>query len=296
MVACRLADKSAVHRNGARYGCSREKQMNGRLLSLASGVLPECTPQQTAAAAIAAGYGGVGIWVEPSTWTAETAREVRQRTSDAGIVVLDVEVVWIKPGGDNPDHFRIIDAGAEIGARNVLVVSSDPDPDATAAKLDRLVDHAAPRCMRVSLEFAAFTDVKTLAAALDILARTGRAEAGLLVDPLHFARTGGVPADLSAVDASRIAYAQFCDAPAVGPSPDNTKAIIEEALDLRLLPDEGALPLDAFLDALPPMTPLSIELRSKSLRDTYPEPAERARSLLTATRAMLDRYEARRLS
>lgn len=274
-------------------GGSGGNQMSRRLLSLASGVLPEFTPIQTAEAAIAAGYGGVGIWVEPSTWNATTAREVCKRVTDAGVVVLDVEVVWIKPGPDNADHFRIIDAGAEIGARNVLVVSSDPDPGATAAKLGRLVDHATALGMRASLEFAAFTEVKTLAAALDVLARTGRNEAGLLIDPLHFARTGGKPADLASMDANLIAYAQFCDAAAKGPSPDDTKAITHEALDLRLLPDQGALPLDALLDALPPMTPLSIELRSKNLRDTYSDPAERARSVLTATRVMLDRHEAR---
>ena len=265
-------------------GGSGGNQMSRRLLSLASGVLPEFTPIQTAEAAIAAGYGGVGIWVEPSTWNAETTREVRKRVTDAGVVVLDVDVVWIKPGPDNPDHFLIIDAGAEIGARNVLVVSSDPDPGATAAKLSRLVDHATALGMRASLEFAAFTEVKTLAAALDVLARTGRDEAGLLIDPLHFARTGGMPADLAAVDAKRFAYAQFCDAAATGPSPHDTNAIVHEALDLRLLPGEGALPLGALLDALPPMTPLSIELSSKTLRDTYSDPAERAHAVLSVQR------------
>ena len=116
---------------------------------------------------------------------------MRSRTADAGIIVLDVEVVWLKPGADDPDHLRIIDAGADIGARNVLVVSSDPDPQSTADKLRRLTEYAAERAMRVCLEFAAFTEVKSLAAALDIIERTGHPDTGLLIDPLHFARTGG---------------------------------------------------------------------------------------------------------
>lgn len=263
--------------------------MTARLLSLASGVLPEFTPQQTAAAAIAAGFPAVGIWVEPSTWTSGVAREVRDRASDSGVAVLDVEVVWIRTGPDNPDHLRIIDAGADIGARNVLVVSSDPNPVETAAKFGRLVDHATSRGLRASLEFAAFTEVRDLAAALDVLDRAARPEAGLLVDPLHFARTGGHPEDLRGVDPRRFAYAQFCDAEQSGPTPDDTAAIIHEALDLRLMPGAGALPLGALLDTLPPETPLSVELRSKALRDAYPDPAERARALFTATREMLDR-------
>jgi len=265
-----------------------------RLLSLASGVLPEFTPAQTAAAAVAAGWAGVGIWVEPATWTAATAREVRRRTADAGVAVLDVEVVWIKPGPDDPDHLRIIDAGPEIGARNVLIVSSDPDRGATAAKFAALVDHATRCGLRASLEFGAFSEVWDLAGALDILMRAGRAEAGLLVDPLHLARTGGAPEDLRGVNPGRFAYAQFCDAPATGPSPADTAAIIKEAVDLRLPLGEGALPLGALLGILPPATPLSIELRSKALREAYPDPTDRARALLATTRAMLDRHESGR--
>ena len=187
------------------------------LLSLASGVLPEFTPQQVATAAIAAGWPAVGIWVEPSTWTKAIAQEVRALTKDAGLDVLDVEVIWIKPGPDDPDHFRIIDAGAEIGARHVLVVSSEPDPGAAAARFGRLCDHAAASGLRACLEFGAFTAVRDLAAALDVLARAGRPEAGLLIDPLHLRRTGGAPADLRSVDPHRFPYAQICDAAAEGP-------------------------------------------------------------------------------
>ena len=263
--------------------------MGERLISLAAGVLPEFKPEEMAAAGAAAGWPAVGIWVDPATWTGAVARDVRQRVADAGIAVLDVEVVWIKPGPDDDDHFRIIDAGAAIGARNVLAVSSDPDAGATAAKLARLSAHAAKCGLRVSLEFGAFTCVRDLDAALDILARAGCEETGLLVDPLHFARTGGLPSRLREVAASRFAYAQYCDAPANGPSPDDVPAIIHEALDLRLMPGDGALPLEALLEALPEATPLSVELRSKALREAYPDAAARAAALLASTRAALAR-------
>ena len=258
--------------------------MSDHLLSLASGVLPECSPEQTAAAAVDAGWPAVGIWVEPATWTAATAAEVLARTRDAGIIVLDVEVVWLKPGADDPEHLRIIDAGAQIGARNVLVVSSDPDPQSSADKLRRLTEHAAERGMRVCLEFAAFTEVTSLAAALDILVRS-HPDTGLLIDPLHFARTGANPQMLRGIDPHRLPYAQFCDAPASGPSPQDVPAIIHEALDLRLDVGAGGLPLRDLLGELPAAIPLSIELRSKALRDAFPGAKERASALLQATRS-----------
>lgn len=272
-------------------GRPAHERMTERLLSLASGVLPEFAPTETTAAAIASGWPAVGIWVDPATWTPAVAIEVRDRTRDAGIVVLDVEVVWLKPGPDDPDHLRIIDAGAAVGARNVLVVSSDPDPGSTAAKFGRLVDHGRKRGLRVSLEFAAFTSVKSLAGALDILDRTGRPDAGLLVDPLHFARTGGVPGDLRGLDRARLSYAQFCDAPATGPRPEDVPAIIHEALDLRLALGDGALPLGELIAELGPSLPLSIELRSRALRDAYPDATARAAALLASTRAGLARIE-----
>lgn len=258
-----------------------------RLLSLASGVLPECSPEQTAAAAIAAGWGAVGLWVEPPSWTIASTRTIRSMVADAGISVLDVEVIWLQPGPMAADHLRTLDIGAALGADNVLVVSSDPDLDATADKLAALIAHASGSGLRVALEFAAFTTVRTLDDAWAMLARPGLEAATLLVDPLHFARTGGQPAELLAIPPSRFSYAQFCDAPAHGPHPDDRDAIIHEALDLRLMPGAGELPLDALLGVLPPMLPLSVELRSKALRDAFQDPTARARTLLEATIASL---------
>lgn len=254
----------------------------GHLLSLAAGVLPEFSPQQTVAAAAAGGWKAVGIWYDPATWTAATTIEVRDRAADAGLAVLDIEVIWLKPGADDPAHFQAIDAGAAIGARNVLVVSSEPDPRRTAARFARLADHAHAAGMRACLEFAGFTQVAWISAALAIVEQAGPG-AGLLIDPLHLARTGGTPADVAAIDPRHFPYAQFCDAPATGPLPGQIETIVREALDARLMPGEGALPLDDLLDALPAGIPLSVELRSAGLRDGWPDPAERARVLLEAT-------------
>ena len=260
---------------------------SGPLLSLAAGVMPDFSPQQTVAAAVTSGWPAVGIWYDPATWTPTTTIEIRDRIADAGLVALDIEVIWLKPGPDDPAHFAAIDAGAAIGARHVLVVTSEPESARTAEKLQRLSDHASPSGMRVCLEFAAFTTVGNVHSALAILDAAGCEDVGLLIDPLHLARTGGSPADLATIDPHRFPYALFCDAPARGPPPSVVPAIIHEALDLRLMPGDGALPLTELLAVLPRDTPLSVELRSAALRNDYPDPVERARVLLMATQQWL---------
>lgn len=77
------------------------------------------------------------------------------------------------------------------------------------------------------------------------------------------------------------------DARVQRPDPANFNAIIEDAIDLRQQCGEGALPLAALLEALPKDVPLSVELRSKALRDHFPDPADRAREVVRATRQWL---------
>ena len=187
---------TSIRRHDFAHNLAYPVAMTTHLIALASGVLPEFTPQQTASAAAGAGFKAVGLWVDTELWTPTTTREVRAILAGDGLVALDAEVIWIQPGPLDPKHLRIIDIAAEIGARNVLVVSSDPDKGTTANKLAALVDHARPGGVRVCLEFGAFTQIRDLPTALDVLDRTGLADAGLLIDPLHLARTGGCPEDL----------------------------------------------------------------------------------------------------
>ncbi|WP_156680930.1 sugar phosphate isomerase/epimerase family protein [Sphingomonas profundi] len=259
----------------------------GHAISLASGVVPEFGPIETIDAAVAGGFDAVGLWIEPADWTDATTRAAKARLADAGLPLLDVEVVWIKPGPLDPDHLRIIDIGAEMGAANVLVVSSDPDQGATAAKFARLCAHGGERGMRIALEFGMFTDVKTIDQALAVIAAAGDPAAALLVDPIHLSRSGGSPEDVAAVPRHLLPYAQMCDAVAIGPDPHDFDGIIREAVDERLQTGEGALPLAAVMRALPDRVPLSIELRSKALRDAFPDPGARAKAVADATRRFL---------
>ncbi|MFA7440628.1 MAG: TIM barrel protein [Sphingomonadaceae bacterium] len=266
--------------------------MKRHQIAMASGIMPEATPVQLIEMAAAAGFDFGGMWIEPTEWTAGTTRAVRDAMRATGLPLLDVEVLWLQPGPPDPEHLRIVDIGMELGARNVLCVSSDPDPGSTRDKLATLMGHAAGSDIRVNLEFGLFTEVKTIHHASAILREINSPVGGLLIDALHWTRSGGTVADLAALPPAWFSYAQLCDAPAPGADPADPEAILTEAIDGRVALGQGGLALGPLLDALPEGLPVAIEERSKALRDNFPDLEARAAELLRTSRAWLDQYVA----
>jgi len=85
-----------------------------------------------------------------------------------------------------------------------------------------------------------------------------------------------------AVAPERLAYAQFCDAPAERPA--DLAGLLHQARAERLPPGAGGLDLRGILAALPPNTPLSLDIpmQSRAL------PAlERSQLVLDMTRRFL---------
>ena len=258
------------------------------LISIAAGVSPGVAPPDFIAAAAGAGWPACGVWVDPDSWSDQTTREVRQRLDDTGLVALDIEPVFITPGpsgrpADVVDHgARVIDIAAEIGARNMLIVARGVGAAPFTERFAELCDLAAPHGINCVVEFMDFMSTRTLDAALDVVTTAARTNGGVLIDNLHLARTGGQPADVAALDSALVPYVQLCDAAA---HPIGT--LVEEALDQRLAPGFGELPVAEFLAALAPDTPLSMEVRSAALRRDHPDPVERARRLFQETSRFL---------
>jgi sugar phosphate isomerase/epimerase len=255
--------------------------MSDRLLSLAAGTVLDLTPPDAVDVAAGAGFGGVGIWYDPHSWTPASTRAVARRLDDAGLVALDIEPVILGRGADHGE--ALIDAAAEIGARHVLVASGPADRFAVLDRFGVLCDRAAAAGTTVVLEFLPIFTIGTLNAALRIVAEAARPNSGLLVDTLHLARSGGHPADLRRVPRPLLRYLQIADA--VGPAPTTPESLREEALHGRLLPGDGELPLGATL-AEAPDVPLSFEIRSRQLTTAYPNPLDRARAVLEAGRRL----------
>jgi sugar phosphate isomerase/epimerase len=258
--------------------------MTGRLLSLAAGVLPEFSPDVIAESAASAGFTGTGIWCDTASWTDTTTRNVGLVLGANRLTPLDIEVIWIRGGRTVTNAARrLIDIGGELGARNVLIVSANADLDDTKRQFAELCVLAEQAGMRAVLEFLMIAEVKTLAQALDVVQSVDHPAGAVLIDALHLARCGASTADVAAIDRRLLPYAQLCDGPAQVHEPDHA-TYLAEAIDGRCLPGEGELPLAELIHALPIDLPLSLEIRSKALRERFGDPIERARAVLDTTR------------
>ena len=234
----------------------------------------------------AAGWPACGIWFDAATWTDATTRRVRQRLDDTGIVGLDLEPII--PAQDHDDHGeRVIETAARLGVRHVLFTSRLPDLGATRDRFAELCDVASRVGVRLVCEFLPIFPLKSLAMALDVVAPHSPDVAGVLVDNLHLSRSGARPEDLHAVDERRLPYLQIADAPRDAPT--EFVPLLDEALNGRLLPGGGALPIAELLNAVPGV-PLSFEVRSRTLRDDFSDPVERARFLLDEVRVFGDSH------
>jgi sugar phosphate isomerase/epimerase len=129
-----------------------------------------------------------------------------------------------------------------------------------------------------------WTDAKDLLQAARIVERTGRDNAGVLIDPFHFSRSRSRIEDIATVPPSRLHFMQFCDVPAA--IPPTMDAILAEARAERLFPGEGGVDLLGLLRAVPRDIPLSVEVPTLTLAKTVAA-AERARRALAATKRVL---------
>jgi sugar phosphate isomerase/epimerase len=116
-----------------------------------------------------------------------------------------------------------------------------------------------PFGMSADLEFMPWTAVKDAKSALRIVQGAGMpANAGILVDALHFGRSTTTLDDIRAIPRELLHYAQICDAQA-GLN-FSTEQMIHTARCERLLPGDGNIDVQGLFDALPADLPVSVEV------------------------------------
>jgi sugar phosphate isomerase/epimerase len=273
--------------------------VTSRPISLAHLTVLDTTPPELVSVAAAAGFRTIGmrLTATPSVGVppydvlrdGPTLRETLLRLKDTGITVLDTEFLRFEVGEPVGVPEGFLEVSARLGATHVLVMSAEPEEARTLERFGELCDRAAPYGLGVGLEFAVYTGVRTLAQAAHVVAESKRANASVVVDALHFSRSGGLPAHIREVDPSRFRYAQICDAGPDMPHPTDTPALIREARTGRLLPGEGVLPLAELVAALPEGVPLAVEAPCRATADL---PAvERARRAYRAFAALLQTQE-----
>jgi len=265
-----------------------------RLLSISHLTVLDASPLELVTAAAGAGFDAVGIRVWPAAdepgypmlGDTPMLRETLLRLADTGMCVLDVEVLRLRPDSGMDGMLRILDTGARLRARAVLVICNDPVEDRLVERFAAVCEAAGERGLRACLEFMIFSSVKTIADAQRVLNRTAHPAGAILIDALHLQRSGGTPADVSAVAPGLLPYAQVCDGPLQPILPDSAVALTE-ARTGRLFPGDGELPLAELAGALPAGASLAVEAPVAGLAGRTI--GERTRLAHAALTAMLSR-------
>jgi sugar phosphate isomerase/epimerase len=252
------------------------------------------SPPELVDAVAAAGYRYVGLRMTkvtpqephyPLASDPALIRATKTHLAATGIEVLEVELARIA-AADNPrEYLRFLEAGAELGARHVITQLPDAD---FARKTDRfaaLCELARPLGLTIDLEFPSWTETPDLAEAARVLRAADQPNGGILVDLLHFARSGSSVIELRKLPAAWFHFAHVCDAPAEPPA--TTEGVIHAARFERLFPGEGELDLRGVLAALPPGIPYALEIPRATLVAQVGA-REHARLAISAARRVLD--------
>lgn len=264
-----------------------------RPISLAALTVLELTPPEMVSCAAEAGYSHVGIRLLPATPTevrhdlvgdTPLLREVERRLADTGVKVLDAEIFRIKPETRVADYEAAIATAARLGATELLVAGNDADEARLTETFGAFCDLAHGYGLRSSLEFMPWTDAKDLSQAARIVGRSGRANAGVLIDAFHLSRSRSRVEEIAAIPRAQLHFMQLCDVPAA--IPPTMDAILAEARAERLFPGEGGVDLLGLLRAVPRDIPLSLEVPTHTLARSVGA-TERARRALVATRRVL---------
>lgn len=210
------------------------------------------------------------------------ARELKAALSDRGVSISLGEGFAVRPGVQMRECGAEMDLMAELGARGLGAVSMELDTGRAGDELAMLAEMAGDRGMVATIEFAPIQAVNTLAAALDLVRHVNRPNFGLLLDAMHFFRSGATLDELAAIDPALIRYAQLCDTPAGGPGDD----YMTEAMFVRRAPGEGELPLAAFVAALPRDIPLGLEVPNLAAARAGETDHERLGKAVAAARAL----------
>lgn len=244
-----------------------------RSYSLAHLTLLDLPPPAVIETAHAAGYTHAGLRLLPAAPgglfydlanNAPLLRETLARLKNTGIAIFDVEIIRLGPDFQVATTLPFLDIAATLGARAVLVAGDDPDPSRLAASYAAFCAEAAPRNLTGDIEFMPWTEVPDIAAARRLVEASGTpANAGILVDALHYARSPGGPEAVAAIPRHLLHYGQICDAPAEIPA--TVEGLIHTARQERLLPGTGGIDITGMLRALPPNLPLSVELPNVKL-------------------------------
>jgi sugar phosphate isomerase/epimerase len=249
-------------------------------------------------ASMRAGYDGVGIRTyrapgrsynfNPIVGNADLERDVKTALDDSGLEVYDLYSFYIQPQIDWDTITPALEYGGVIGCKYVLAIADDPEWNRLIDNTCRFVEVVEPLGMKAVFEAFARPAVAehTILASMDTCVKFVEAckpkYVGMCLDPRQQYREEKGFASLKTIGTDRqlFPYVQLNDqAEASGPT--GTTGI---------LPGDGFVPLNDYLDALPEDIDISVEAQMPTGVYTG---AEWCKVSVERIRRYLDRYRAR---
>lgn len=254
----------------------------------------QAAPLDVIAAAADAGFGAAGPRISGrypgDAWPSVDGKpdafdEIRRVAAERGVRLSSVSGYYISPQVKLEHLLANVHAAKAVGAPLILQGCFEGDMARVAALVREYAAAAHAAGVRIALEFMPMSELKTLAQTVDLIAASGAANVGILVDALHLVRSGGTPRDVAALDPSSVYLTQLCDAPAQLADGDT---LFNEAMAGRRLLGDGGLDLAGLVKALPPGAEL--ELETPAVQHAGLSPSLRARHAAAAAQHFFERH------
>jgi sugar phosphate isomerase/epimerase len=183
-------------------------------------------------------------------------RETIAALRDTGVRVGLAEGFNARSDGDVGAYAPDLDIFAELGALRVNAICMESDMALAVDQLGKLADMAIARGMAFTVEFFPSEGINSFERALEVTGAIGRDKARVLLDAMHFFRTGGTLDKLRAAGTELIGYVQLADSPDVPPG----ESYFTDSILARSVPGEGELPLRELVAELPADLTISVEV------------------------------------
>jgi sugar phosphate isomerase/epimerase len=235
---------------------------------------------------------GLRYGFDPVVGGAAKMRDVKQALADSGMPLLEVLSYYLQPRMDLDSMLPSLEFAAQLGAKYALLIGDDPEWARMVDNFGQFCDRIAPMGMVAAIEAPVFRRVLcSIPLTVRLIVDSGRDNAAVCLDPLHFVEVGHTPDDLKGLDPRLFPYTQIRDGYVVNRLGSKFWQEEPHAVGAVRL-GEGQVPLREILDILPAGLPLSLEWAMP--RDSAYSPAEWAKYALEQTRQFLAEYDAAR--
>lgn len=208
-------------------------------------------------------------------------REMKAAMAGSGVRIGLAEGFSAKSDADVADFAADLDMFAELGALRLNAICMEDDMAMATDQLGKLAEMAIARGMVFTIEFFPSEGINSFERAMQVVDGIGRGKAHVLLDTMHFFRTGGTVEKLLATGTDVVGYVQLADSPDTPPD----DSYFMKAMFARDVPGEGQLPLRELIAVLPKDLTISLEIpRLDDLKAMGPR--EHAARCVAAARAL----------